>query len=170
MQTSLKFSYTRSAWIVLPIACAQPLNCVQLFAAPWTGGYQDPLTMEFSGGRILKYLLLQGIFLTHRSNLRLLRPLYWQMYSHTLSLVLCNKEYRMAQMLCEFQFIYDLPFSPFGSKISPVDPKITSIIFSELVFIHPHAIWIFSFGKFQFGYGRWGLDRRAIREPGEGAM
>ena len=110
--------------------------------------------MEFSGGRILKYLLLQGIFLTHRSNLRLLRPLYWQMYSHTLSLVLCNKEYRMAQMLCEFQFIYDLPFSPFGSKISPVDPKITSIIFSELVFIHPHAIWIFSFGKFQFGYGR----------------
>ena len=61
----------------------------------------------------------------------------------------------MAQMLCEFQFIYNLPFSPFHSNISRVDPKMTSIIFAELVFIHPHAIleWTFSFGKLQFGYG-----------------
>ena len=28
--------------------CAQLLNCIQLFAAPWTAAHQAPLSMEFS--------------------------------------------------------------------------------------------------------------------------
>ena len=45
------------------------------FAAPWTVAYQAPLSMEFSRQKYSSgcHFLLQGIFLTHRSNPDLLR-------------------------------------------------------------------------------------------------
>ena len=50
------------------------LSCVQLFLIPWTIACQAPLSMEFSGKNTGMgcHFLLQGIFLTHGSNLSLL--------------------------------------------------------------------------------------------------
>ena len=50
------------------------LRCVCLFATPWTVAHQAPLFMEFPGKSTVvgHHFLLQGIFLTQGSNLRLL--------------------------------------------------------------------------------------------------
>ena len=53
---------------------------IQLCATPWTAVHQAPLCMGFSRQECWSGLhaLLQGIFLTQRSNHRLLCPLYWR--------------------------------------------------------------------------------------------
>ena len=58
------------------------LSCVWLLATPWSVACQAPLSMEFSGKNtgVGCHSLLQGIFLTQRSNPRLLpcmQFLYW---------------------------------------------------------------------------------------------
>ena len=54
--------------------CAQSLSCVQLFSIAWTVAHQAPLSVGFSRQEYWSGLpcLLQGIFLTQRSNLGLL--------------------------------------------------------------------------------------------------
>ena len=64
-------------------ARVQLLSRVQLFATPWTVAHRAPLSTEFSGKNtgVGCHFLLQGIFLTQGSNLRLLHPLHWQVVS-----------------------------------------------------------------------------------------
>ena len=54
---------------------------VQLFVTPWTVAHQAALSMGFPSKSIGVgcHALLQGIFLTQRSNLHLLCLLRWQM-------------------------------------------------------------------------------------------
>ena len=56
------------------------LSRIHLFATPWTVTHQAPLSMGFSRQEYWSELpfLLQGIFLTHRSNLCFLHLLNWQ--------------------------------------------------------------------------------------------
>ena len=63
---------------------AQLLSHIQLSVTPWTIAHQAPLSIEFSsqehwGGL---HFLLQGIFSTQGSNLRLSCPLHWQADSY----------------------------------------------------------------------------------------
>ena len=55
----------------------QSLSCVLLFVTLWTAAHQAPLSMDSPGKntRVGCHFLLQGIFLTHGSNLSLLN---WQ--------------------------------------------------------------------------------------------
>ena len=57
--------------------CAQLLSHIWLFATPWTGAHQTPLSMRFlrQNTGVGCHFLLQGIFLTQGSNLSLL---HWQ--------------------------------------------------------------------------------------------
>ena len=56
------------------------LSPVRLFATPWTGAHQAPLSVEFPSKKtgVGCHFLLQEIFPTQRSNPRLLHPLHWQ--------------------------------------------------------------------------------------------
>ena len=68
--------------------CAQPLSRVRLFMIPWSIAHQVPLSMGFPRQEYwngLPYFLLQGIFLTHGSNLCFLYLLHWQADSLPLS-------------------------------------------------------------------------------------
>ena len=49
---------------------AKSLNHVRLFVIPWTVAHQAPLSMGFSGKNtgVGCHAVLQGMFLTHRSN------------------------------------------------------------------------------------------------------
>ena len=63
------------------VACLCALSCVQLFATPWTGGPSRLLCPWNSPGKntgVGYHFLLQRIFPTQRSNLRLLCLLHWQ--------------------------------------------------------------------------------------------
>ena len=55
-------------------------SCIRLCATLWTVICQVPLNMGFSRQEtgVGSYFLLQGIFLTQRSNLCLLQLLHWQ--------------------------------------------------------------------------------------------
>ena len=55
-------------------------SCVQLFETPWTVALQAPLFMDSPGKNtgVGCHALLQGIFLTQGSNLRLFHLLHWQ--------------------------------------------------------------------------------------------
>ena len=57
------------------------LNCVRLFATPWTVACQAPLSMGFSRNNtgVCCHTLLQGVFPTQRSNLGLLHC-RWSLY------------------------------------------------------------------------------------------
>ena len=59
------------------------LSCVQLFVIPWTVVHQAPLSLGFTG--VGCHFLLQRIFLTQGSNLRLLCLLHLQADSLPLS-------------------------------------------------------------------------------------
>ena len=74
-----------SMWWEMVHACM--LGCVQLFVTPWTVACQAPLSMNSPGKDtgVGCHFLLQGIFLTQASNLRLLCLLHWQAYSLPLS-------------------------------------------------------------------------------------
>ena len=63
------------------------LSHVWLFATPWTVTSQAPLSMEFSRQEYWSglHFMLQGVFLTQRSNPCLLHPLHWQAGSLPLS-------------------------------------------------------------------------------------
>ena len=54
--------------------CAQPPSRAPLFEAPWPVAHQAPLPWDFPGRNtgVSCHFLLQGIFLTQGSNLRLL--------------------------------------------------------------------------------------------------
>ena len=66
-------------WTALKLAACM-LSPVQGFVTLWTGACQTPLAHGIFQARILEwvcYFLLQGIFLTQRSNLRLQSLLHW---------------------------------------------------------------------------------------------
>ena len=56
------------------------LSRVRLFVTPWAVARQAPLSMGFSSKNtgVGRHALLQRIFPTQGSNLRLLRLLHWQ--------------------------------------------------------------------------------------------
>ena len=58
-------------WIFRIDHCACMLSCVQLFAIPWPGAHQAPLSMGISQARILEWVAIsfsRGIFRTQGSN------------------------------------------------------------------------------------------------------
>ena len=61
-------------WLQIPGVCAWSLSSFWLFATPWAEAQQAPLSMEFSRQEYWNgcHFLLQGIFPTQGSNLRLL--------------------------------------------------------------------------------------------------
>ena len=61
--------------------CVSRFSRVQFFATLWTVAHQAPLSMGFSckNTGVGCHALLQGIFLTQGSNLRLLGFRHWQM-------------------------------------------------------------------------------------------
>ena len=63
--------------------CAQMLSHTQLLVTPWTVAHQAPLSMGVPSKNtgVGCHFLLQGIFLTHGSNLCLLHLLPWQVDS-----------------------------------------------------------------------------------------
>ena len=67
--------YYNIYWCVL--SC---LNCVWLFATPWTVAHQVPLSLGYSSKNTVLgcHFLLQGIFLTQGLNPHLLYFLHWQ--------------------------------------------------------------------------------------------
>ena len=60
--------------------CVCVLSHIQLFSSPWTVAPRLLCPWNFPGKntRMGCHFLLQGIFLTQRSSLHLLYPLYWQ--------------------------------------------------------------------------------------------
>ena len=64
--------------------CAQLLSCVRFFAIPWICPWSFPVKNTGMGCRFL----LQGLFPTQRLNLHPLHPLYWQVDSFYLLLLL----------------------------------------------------------------------------------
>ena len=80
--------------------CAKSLSRVRLFATQWTAACQAPLSMGYFRKEYWSELhfLLQGIFLTQGSNMRLFCLLHWQVGSLLLgpmlltwmSWILCN--------------------------------------------------------------------------------
>ena len=63
------------------LTCSVAKSC---FVTPWTVACQVPLSMDFPGKNVgMGYFLLQRIFLSQRSNPRLLRLLHWLADSFT---------------------------------------------------------------------------------------
>ena len=68
-------------------ACVQLINCVRLFAIPWTVAGQGPLSMGLPRHKITQvgcHFLLQGILPSQGLNWHLLCLLHWQADSFAL--------------------------------------------------------------------------------------
>ena len=69
------------------VSCVQLINCVRLFAIPWTVAGQGPLSMGLPRHKITQvgcHFLLQGILPSQGLNWHLLCLLHWQADSFTL--------------------------------------------------------------------------------------
>ena len=84
------------------------LSCVRLFATPWTVAQQAPLSVGFPGmnTRMGCHFLLQGMFPTQESNLRLLHLLPWQevLYDYTAWKVLKHSLLKQKSLLCLYLY------------------------------------------------------------------
>ena len=71
----------------LDVYCGIVLNCILLFATPWTVAHQAPCLWNSPGKTtgVGCHFLLQGIFLIQGSNPHLLSLLHWQVDSLPLS-------------------------------------------------------------------------------------